>query len=29
MKIVDIRDTVVPFKSNFRNAYIDFSSSVC
>ena len=25
MKIVDIRETVVPIKSNIRNAYIDFS----
>jgi D(-)-tartrate dehydratase len=25
MKIVDVRETVVPIKSNIRNAYIDFS----
>jgi D(-)-tartrate dehydratase len=25
MKIIDIRETVVPIKSNIRNAYIDFS----
>src|SRR6476646_3601864 len=25
MKIVDIRDTVVPIKSDIRNAYVDFS----
>src|SRR5262245_60460870 len=25
MKIVDIRETVVPIKSEIRNAYIDFS----
>ena len=25
MKIVDIRDTVVPIKSDIANAYIDFS----
>jgi L-alanine-DL-glutamate epimerase-like enolase superfamily enzyme len=25
MKIVDIRDTVVPIKSDLRNAYVDFS----
>ncbi len=25
MRIVDIRETVVPIKSEIRNAYIDFS----
>ena len=25
MRIVDIRETVVPIKSDIRNAYIDFS----
>ena len=25
MKIVDIREIVVPIKSNIRNSYIDFS----
>jgi len=25
LKIVDIRETVVPMKSDFRNAYIAFS----
>ena len=25
MKIVDVRETVVPIKSNIRNAYIHFS----
>ena len=25
MKILDIRETVVPIKSNIRNSYIDFS----
>ncbi len=25
MKLVDIREIVVPIKSNIRNSYIDFS----